>query len=192
MNPKDKRDAAVLPFLLKKTVALVGMMGAGKTAIGTALANRLSAPFLDSDAEIVAASNMSVAEIFERDGEAFFRQKEEQIIERLLGESPGILSTGGGAYLRSENRANISKFGVALWLRADLELLWSRVRHKTTRPLLLTEDPKATLKEIYDLRVPDYALAELVVDAHPTYSIEQMTDQVVECLLQTPDILEAK
>ncbi len=181
-----------MPFRLKKTIALVGMMGAGKTAIGTSLARRLGVPFLDSDTEIVDASKMTIAEIFERDGEAFFREREKEVIERLLKAEPSILSTGGGAFLREENRQNISTYGVALWLRADLDLLWSRVRHKTTRPLLRTSDPKATLKEIFDERVPEYARADLVVDASPEYSIEDMTDKVIECLLEHPDILEAQ
>ncbi len=179
-----------MPFELKKTVVLVGMMGAGKSAIGTALARRLGVPFLDSDEEIVRAANMTIAEIFERDGEDFFRRKEAEVIERLLNTKKGILSTGGGAYLRAENRDSISQSGVAIWLRADLELLWSRVRHKTTRPLLRTADPKASLTALYHERVPDYARAEIVVDSRPEYSIEDMTDSVVETLLTHPDILE--
>ena len=169
---------------------MVGMMGAGKTAIGTALAARLGAPFIDSDAEIVLASNMTIAEIFERFGEAFFRTKEKQVIARLLEDGVGVLSTGGGAYLQDENRAAISAQGVAVWLRADLDLLWNRVKHKTTRPLLRTSDPLATLTEIYHQRVPEYAKADLVVDALPAYSIADMTDQVIEVLLTRPDVLE--
>ncbi len=187
---KDKRDAAVLPFRLKKTVALVGMMGAGKSAIGIALARQLDVPFLDSDAEIIAASSMSIAEIFERDGEAFFRLKESQVIQRLLMTEQGILSTGGGAYLFEGNRATISQYGIAVWLRADLELLWQRVRHKKTRPLLLTDNPRASLAALYDQRVPEYAKADIAVDAHPDYSIEQMTDRVLKRLLERPDVLE--
>ena len=187
---KDKRDAAVLPFQLKKTVVLVGMMGSGKTAIGTALAQRVSVPFLDSDAEIEAASNMTIAEIFARDGEAFFREKETQVLKRLLTGEPAVLSTGGGAFLQSRNREIIDRKGVSLWLRADLDLLWSRVRHKTTRPLLLTDNPRATLKEIYDARQPIYAKAHLVVDADPAFSIEKMTDQVVATLARDQNILE--
>jgi shikimate kinase len=181
-----------LPFQLKKTVVLVGMMGAGKTAIGLALARKLAVPFLDSDAEIVAASNMSIAEIFERDGEAFFRQREAEVIERLLKGQVGVLSTGGGAFLQERNRQAIQRHGVGVWLRADLELLWNRVRHKTTRPLLMTGDPKTTLGELYSARVPLYSLSELVVDAHADYSIDDMTDRVVERLLTRPDVLEAK
>ena len=168
---------------------MVGMMGAGKTAIGAALAKRLGVPFLDSDTEIEAAANMSVAEIFTRDGEAFFREKEAQIIARLLDDKPAVLSTGGGAYLAEGNRRMISERGVAVWLRADLELLWERVRHKTTRPLLNTGDPKGTLRKIYQERTPIYELADLIVEADPTYSIEDMTDRVFEHLKTRPDVL---
>ena len=105
-----------MPFVLKKTVVMVGMMGAGKTAIGTALARRLDAPFLDSDSEIVAAANMSIAEIFERDGEAFFRDKEAQVIARLLDGTPSVLSTGGGAFLQPRNQVAIHEAGVSVWL----------------------------------------------------------------------------
>jgi shikimate kinase len=190
MKSKDKRDAAVLPFQLKKTVALVGMMGSGKSAIGTALARRLGVPFLDSDAEIEAAANMTIAEIFEAYDEAFFRQKEAQVIARLLDTEIGVLSTGGGAFLRAENREAIAKRGVAVWLRADIDLLWNRVRHKTTRPLLLTDNPRATLESLCAAREPEYAKAELTVDARDDYSIEQMTDKVIEALLGRGDVLE--
>ena len=175
---------------LKKTVVLVGMMGAGKTAVGRALAARLGVPFLDSDAEIEKAANMSIAEIFARDGEPFFRQKEAQVIERLLDEERGILSTGGGAYLAEGNRAVISDKGVAVWLNADLDILWSRVRHKDTRPLLRTPDPKATLTEIFEARVPVYRMADLAVEADAAFTIEEMAERVVEALLTRPDVLE--
>ncbi len=167
------------------------MMGAGKSAIGTSLARRLDVPFLDSDAEIEAASNMSIAELFERDGEAFFRRKEAEVIRRLLKSKIGILSTGGGAFLREVNREAIATHGIAVWLRADLGLLWSRVKHKTTRPLLLTDNPKKRLAELFEVRNPEYAKAALVVDARPEYAIEEMTDRVIESLLTRNDVLEA-
>lgn len=168
---------------------MIGMMGAGKTAIGAALARRLGVPFLDSDTEIEAAANMSVAEIFTRDGEAFFRAKESQIIARLLDGPPAVLSTGGGAYLADANRQLITKQGAAVWLHADLELLWDRVRHKTTRPLLNTDDPKGTLRDLMTTRAPIYALADLTVEADPEFSIEDMTDRVFEKLKTRPDVL---
>jgi shikimate kinase len=175
---------------LKKTVVMVGMMGAGKTAVGRAVAAKLDVPFLDSDAEIEAAANMSIAEIFSRDGEPFFRKKESQVIERLMENEVGILSTGGGAFLANSNRDTISAKGVAVWLDADLELLWERVRHKATRPLLRTADPLATLTEIFNARVPIYALAELAVKADPDFAIEEMADRVIDALRTRPDVLE--
>lgn len=175
---------------LKKTVVMVGMMGAGKTAVGRALAARLGVPFLDSDIEIEAAANMSVPEIFTRDGEPFFRDKETQVIRRLLNEERCILSTGGGAFLAQENRDMISRRGVSVWLRADMKVLWNRVRHKDTRPLLRTRDPRGTLGELYAVRVPLYREADLVVDSDGIASIEQMVDRVLAALETRPDVLE--
>ncbi len=176
---------------LNKTVVMVGMMGAGKTAVGKALAARLDVPFLDSDAEIVTAANMSIAEIFERDGEAFFRDRESEVIERLLDTQRGILSTGGGAFLSERNRKMISSKGVAVWLKADLRLLWSRVKNKDTRPLLRTANPYQTLRDIYEARVPVYALADLTVESRASYSIERMTDAVLAALSERADVMEA-
>ena len=185
--------ASVRPaYDLQKTVVMVGMMGAGKTAVGRALAARLGVPFLDSDAEIESAANMTIPEIFERDGEAFFRAKESQVIGRLLDEQKGILSTGGGAFLSEANRRMISERGVSVWLRADLEVLWNRVRHKDTRPLLRTPDPHATLSALYQARVPLYQQADLVVDSDGETAIEDMVDRVLEKLATRPDVLELK
>ena len=175
---------------LKKTVALVGMMGAGKTAIGTAVARELRVPFLDSDTEIERAANMTIAEIFARDGEAFFRDKETAVIRRLLRTKRCVLSTGGGAFMSERNRRIIHDVGIAVWLKADLDLLWARVRHKDTRPLLRTADPYATLKALYEARVPSYALAEIHVEARAAYSIEDMAAQVIGALRARPDVLE--
>ena len=177
-------------YIVKKTIVMVGMMGAGKTAVGRALAVRLGVPFLDSDEEIATAANMSIAEIFERDGEAFFRDKESKVIERLLREERGVLSTGGGAFLAARNRDIISEIGVSVWLKADLPLLWSRVKHKDTRPLLRTDNPRATLSALYDSRVPLYALSDIAVEASSHYSIDNMTDAVLAALADRPDVLE--
>jgi shikimate kinase len=175
---------------LKKTVVMVGMMGAGKTAVGRALAARLGVPFLDSDAEIETAANMTVPEIFERDGERFFRLKESQVIARLLDGKRCILSTGGGAFLAEANRRMISERGVSLWLNADVPVLWNRVKHKSTRPLLRTQNPRATLEEIYNARVPIYAQADLSVISDGQASIEEMVDRVLDVLASRPDVLE--
>jgi shikimate kinase len=175
---------------LRKTVALVGMMGAGKTAVGTALARRLAVPFLDSDAEIEAAARMEISEIFARDGEAFFRRKESQVIARLLDGAPCVLSTGGGAWLQEANRRTISARGVAVWLDADIEVLWARVRGKETRPLLQTDDPRATLAALAEARRPSYALADLAVRSDAETSVAEMVDRVMTALATRPDVLE--
>ncbi len=187
----DKR-ALTPPLRLKKTVVMVGMMGAGKTAVGRALAARLGVPFLDSDQEIVEAANMTIPEIFDRFGEAFFREKETQVIGRLLDDSSGVLSTGGGAFLAAHNQEMISDRGVSVWLKADLEVLWNRVRHKDTRPLLRTADPKATLTELYNARVPLYERADLMAQTDAQASIEDMVDRVIAVLRTRPDVLEEK
>ena len=175
---------------LHKTVVLVGMMGAGKTAVGREMARRLGVPFLDSDEEIQRAAAMSIAEIFARDGEAFFRKREAEVIARLMRAQRGILSVGGGAFLNAGTREVISDLGVSVWLRADLELLWSRVKGKTTRPLLRTADPRATLAALLDARAPHYALADVVVDSRAGYSIGDMAAKVLEALAARPDVLE--
>ncbi len=175
---------------LAKTVVLVGMMGAGKTAVGTAVARQLGVEFRDSDEEIVRAASRSIAEIFERDGEPFFRARETEVIGRLLRGTPCVLSTGGGAFLSDANRALIHDVGVSVWLRADLELLWQRVRHKTTRPLLRTPNPRETLRDLYERRQPFYAQADIVVESAAERSVEDMASRVVEALRKRPDVLE--
>ncbi|MEX0348452.1 MAG: shikimate kinase [Paracoccaceae bacterium] len=184
------KSASRATWRLHKTVVMVGMMGAGKTAVGRALAQRLAVPFLDSDAEIESAANMTIPEIFARDGEPFFRTKESQVIGRLLDEERGILSTGGGAFLSEANRAMISARGVSVWLNADLPVLWNRVKHKDTRPLLRTENPRATLAALYEARVPLYAKSDLMVVSDGDAAIEQMVDRVIEVLETRPDVLE--
>jgi shikimate kinase len=175
---------------LKKTVVMVGMMGAGKTAVGMSLARVLDVEFLDSDEEIVRAADRSIAEIFERDGEPFFRARETEVLGRLLRGTPCVLSTGGGAFLAETNRKLIHDAGISVWLRADLDLLWQRVRHKTTRPLLRTANPRDTLAALYQARVPLYELADLVVDSVADLSVDIMAQRVAAALLQRPDVLE--
>jgi shikimate kinase len=177
---------------LKKTVVMVGMMGAGKTAVGTAVARALGVAFRDSDEEIVKAANRSIAEIFERDGEPFFRARETEVLGRLLRGEPYILSTGGGAFLSEANRGLIHQAGVAVWLRADLDLLWQRVRHKTTRPRLRTANPRETLRALYEARVPFYSLADIVVDSAADLSVDEMAAKVVAALAARPDVLEGE
>ncbi len=184
-------DATVpSPYRLNKTVVMVGMMGAGKTAVGRAVAAKLGVPFLDSDAEIETAANLTVPEIFARDGEAFFRRRETEVIARLLDSARCILSTGGGAFMAEVNRTNISQRGVSVWLNADLNLLWNRVRHRENRPLLRTPDPRGTLAALYETRVPIYQMADLTVPSAPHLTIDAMARRVIETLLTRPDVLE--
>lgn len=175
---------------LKKTIVMVGMMGAGKTAVGRALASCLEVPFLDSDHEIETAAAMSIAEIFARDGEPFFRSRETEVIHRLLDGAPCVLSTGGGAYLSPANRAMITQKGAAVWLNADLDLLWSRVKHRDSRPLLKTPDPYGTLKDLYDRRVPIYAQADISVQSQPGLAVSDMAKRVMDVLVTLPEVLE--
>ncbi|MEJ8560729.1 shikimate kinase [Yoonia sp. GPGPB17] len=184
--------AAAQQYQLKRTVVLVGMMGSGKTAIGRALAAALDVPFVDSDAAIEEAAAATIAEIFERDGEAFFRKREAEVLRRLLSGPPGIVSTGGGAFLAQANREAIAQMGVAVWLDADLDILWERVRHKDTRPLLRTADPQATLVAIYNERTPIYSLAGLKITVEKHASIEQTMISVRDMLTRRPDVLETK
>lgn len=177
-------------YTLKRTVVLVGMMGAGKTAVGRDLAATLGVAFRDSDHEVEEAAQMTIPEIFERDGEAFFRDREAQVIGRLLDSAPSILATGGGAFLRDDSKQAIADRGLAVWLKADLELLWDRVRHKDTRPLLRTADPKGTLAALMAARDPHYAQAGLAVSANPDYEIADMTRAVITALLSYPEVLE--
>ncbi|AZV78363.1 shikimate kinase [Parasedimentitalea marina] len=179
-----------VPSRLKKTIVMVGMMGAGKTAVGRALAARLNVPFLDSDHEIEAAANLTIPEIFARDGVAYFRKKERQVISRLLVEQRGVLSTGGGAFLSEENREIIKENGVSVWLQADLDVTWNRVKHRNTRPLLQTDNPRQTLSDLYDARVPLYAKADLHVPSDGQVSIEGMVDRALQVLKTRPDVLE--
>lgn len=190
MDDLDTAQDGVSASKLRRTVVLVGMMGSGKTAIGRALAERLGVNYVDSDAEIEAAANASISEIFERSGEPFFRDRETEVINRLLKSDPCILSTGGGAYLAERNRVAISKHGIAVWLDAELDLLWERVRHKDTRPLLRTANPRATLAEIFEQRCPIYALADLRAVAAPEFTIDEMTNHVLAVLQERSDIFD--
>ncbi|WP_281281767.1 shikimate kinase [Paracoccus gahaiensis] len=174
---------------LRRHIVLIGMMGAGKTAIGSELARRLRVPFTDSDAEIEAAAAMSISEIFARDGEAFFRARESQVLARLLAGPPGIISTGGGAWMQPHNRALIAARGLSVWLNCPPELLWHRVRQRPTRPLLQTADPKGTLLRLLDERAPVYAQAGLEFLSQAGDSIEASATRLIAALAEADPTL---
>lgn len=149
----------------QRSIVLVGLMGAGKTTIGRRLAQRLGVPFTDADAEIELAAGKTIAEIFADHGEAHFRDGERRVIARLLQSGPQVLATGGGAFMNEETRCNIRSGGVAVWLRADLDLLVKRVKRRNNRPLLHGADPESVMRQLMETRYPVYSEAEVVVDS---------------------------
>ena len=146
-----------------RTIALVGLMGAGKSTVGKRLADRLNRQFYDSDNEIEKAAGLSISDIFTLHGEAEFRRGERRVLERLLNEEPHVLATGGGAYLDPETRDLLREKAVTIWLTADLETLWRRVSRRGHRPLLKAENPKGVLSRLLTERTPIYEQADLVV-----------------------------
>jgi shikimate kinase len=179
IEPPEPEAATAAPLRLRRPLVLVGLMGAGKTSVGKRLAHLLGVGFTDSDHEIVEAAGMSIPEIFASLGEPAFRDGERRVIARLLGERPGVLATGGGAFIEPRTRADIIARATSVWLRADLDLLWDRVRDRPGRPLLLTADPKATLAELIDRRYPLYAEADVVVDSRRGASHEAMARTII-------------
>ncbi len=168
---------AAEPLRVDRTVVLVGLMGAGKTCVGRRLAQRLSLPFIDADAEIESAAGCSIGEIFSRYGEPAFRDGERRVVGRLLAGSPAVLATGGGAFMDAETRALIGQKGISVWLRADLEVLFKRTVGRDHRPLLKTGDPRAILQNLIGQRYPVYAQADIVVD-----SLDQPPDMTVDAV----------
>jgi shikimate kinase len=148
-----------------KTVALVGLMGAGKTSIGRRLAQRLGLPFIDADAEVEAAAGTTIEEIFQRHGEAAFRDGERRVIARLLDQPTHVLATGGGAFMDPSTRALLKARSITVWLRADLELMLSRVGRRNNRPLLKAGDPRTVLQQLMAGRYPLYGEADITVDS---------------------------
>jgi shikimate kinase len=155
--------AAVRTALASRAVVLVGMMGAGKSSIGRRLAATLDIPFVDADTEIEKAAGMTIPEIFESQGEAYFRAGEARVIARLLDGGPCVLATGGGAFMNPQTRALVHDRGFSVWLKADLDVLLKRVKRRADRPLLKTDDPAATLEKLIAERYPAYAEADVTV-----------------------------
>lgn len=155
--------AALIERLGNRSVVFVGLMGAGKTAIGRKVAAMLSLPFTDSDHEIEGVSRMTIPELFEHYGEAEFRALEQRVILRLLEGGPQVLSTGGGAFMNAQTREAIAAHGVSVWLKADLDLLMERVSKKQNRPLLKNPDPRGVLERLMGERYPIYAQADITV-----------------------------
>ena len=153
------------PVRLPRTLVLVGLMGAGKTAIGRRLATRFGLPFVDADHQVEQAAGCSVEDIFSRYGESAFRDVERRVIARLLGDPVHVLATGGGAFIDERTRRLVAERGISLWLRADLEILLARTSRRTDRPLLKNADPRDVLARLKATREPVYAMADITVDS---------------------------
>jgi shikimate kinase len=177
-------DAALVAALGRRSVVLVGMMGAGKSSIGRRLAQRLGIPFVDADEEIeIAHAGMKIREIFAEHGEPYFRAGEARVIARLLEGGPQVLATGGGAFMNPDTRAAIGAKGISVWLKAEFDVLMRRIKRRHDRPLLKTEDPAATLRKLMDERYPVYALADLTVQSRDVLH-EKIVDEIVWALAE--------
>ena len=183
--PARLPEAALGKALGRRSVVLVGMMGAGKSSIGRRLANRLSIPFVDADAEIEKAAGMAISDIFTEHGESYFRAGEARVIARLLDGGPQVLATGGGAFMNADTRAAIHTKGVSVWLRATAEVLLRRIKRRSDRPLLKTGDPAETLKRLIEERYPVYAEADIIVESRDV-AHDAIVDEIVAGLCAQP------
>jgi len=165
------------PERAKKPIALVGLPGAGKTSVGRRLATRLNLPFVDADAEIEAAAGLKVAEIFERFGEAHFRDGERRVIARLVEGPPHVLATGGGAFVDPETRTLLLERCTVIWLDGDTGTLAARASRSGKRPLLRDKDPEAVLATLAEARNPVYA------EAHLRIGCDRRHEQIVEAII---------
>jgi shikimate kinase len=174
-------DATLVAALGGRSIVLVGMMGSGKSSIGRRLAVRLGTTFVDADSEIEEAAGMTIAEIFDKHGEPYFRAGEARVIARLLDHGPQVLATGGGAFMNRDTRAVVRDKGVSIWLKAELEVLMKRIKRRGERPLLRTDDPAATLTALIEQRYPIYAEADLTVLSRDVPH-EAIVDEIIAAL----------
>ncbi|GJD93855.1 shikimate kinase [Methylobacterium iners] len=180
-NPGEPIELRLRRALGTRSIVLVGLMGAGKSTVGRRLAGRLGLMFKDADSEIEAAAQLTIPDIFAIYGEASFRDGEERVIARLIREGPLVLATGGGAFMREATRIRIAEGGVSVWLKAELEVLMRRVRKRGGRPLLQTEDPEETMRQLMDLRHPVYGEADVMVPSRDV-SHDRVVQDVMEAL----------
>ena len=183
-------ETALNAALGRRSVVLVGMMGAGKSSIGRRLSSRLAIPFVDADSEIEKAAGMTISEIFAAHGEPYFRAGEARVIARLLESGPQVLATGGGAFMNPETRAAIQQKGVSVWLRATIEVLSRRIKRRGDRPLLNNSDPIETLKRRMKERYPIYAEADVTVESREV-AHDTIVDEIVAGLCGCPRLAVA-
>jgi shikimate kinase len=175
------RDAEISAALGLRSIVLVGMMGAGKSTIGRRLSARLGLAFFDADTEIETAHCMPIPEIFEKYGEAYFRDGEVRVIARLLDSGPAVIATGGGAVMRQETRDRIREKAVSIWLKADSDVIMRRVKRRSDRPLLQTADPEATVERLIREREPVYRQADVTVLSRDVPH-EKIVDECMDAL----------
>ena len=164
-SDRDRQLAEIRRSLGQNSLVLIGLMGAGKSAVGRRLAASLNLPFTDADSEIEAAAGQSISEIFTEHGEAYFRTGERKVIARLLENGPQVLATGGGAYMDPDTRTAIKEHGVSIWLKANLRVLMKRVGRRDNRPLLQVDNPETVMKRLMAERNPVYAQADITVES---------------------------
>jgi len=174
--------------LRDRFVVLVGLMGAGKTSVGRAVAERMGLPFIDADDEIEKAAGCTIQEIFQLYGEPAFRAGERRVIARIFEGAPAVLATGGGAFMAEETRALIARHGLSIWLRADIDVLYRRTRRRSVRPLLKNDDPRGTLERLARERYPIYALADITIDTAGE-KLSETVDRVI-ARIETQALLE--
>src|SRR5262245_57192513 len=173
---ENGRESAVVRALGKRSIVLVGMMGAGKSSIGRRLAARRAIPSIDAAAEIESAAGMPIPEIFDTHGEPYFRAGEARVIARLLDNGPQVLATGGGSLMDAQTRALIGEKGVSIWLKADIDVLLKRTKRRNDRPLA------EKIKDLLPIREPLYAQADIVVQSR-----DEPHDNIVdEIMIQLP------
>ena len=180
-NIGKANDSCLKRLSIKKTIVLIGLMGAGKSSIGRRLAEHLDFTFKDSDEEVELAARLSINEIFANLGEKKFREGERRVISRLLDDKPMVLATGGGAFLDSFTRDKIANIAISIWLKADLPTLVKRTSRRNNRPLLNNKDQKSTLKKLIDDRYPTYKLADITVESNDE-AVENTLTKVVDAL----------
>lgn len=179
----DSETQDLLALLAGRPVVLVGMMGAGKTTVGRRLANRIGHKFIDSDTEIEKAAGMSIDDFFAAHGESEFRAGEARVIARILKEQNIVLGTGGGAFINENTRALIKTEALSVWIKADFELLFERVSRRSTRPLLKTDNPRQTLKNLIDARYPIYSEANVTITSKDVPH-DVVAAEIIEHLLE--------
>ena len=183
MSLAGDKQVQLLRRLGQRSIVFVGLMGAGKTAIGRKVAAALGLAFVDSDHEIETASRMGIPDLFERYGEVEFRALEQRVIARILENGPQVLSTGGGAFMNEQTRAAIAGHGVSVWLKADIDVLMERVSKKQNRPLLKNPDPRAVMERLMAERHPVYATADVTVLTRDERK-EVIADEVIDALAE--------